>query len=94
MTISVFLDSLKVRKKIHLGVQKTNRKFYLDILIQHKDIEVLIISNLLTVHSYLMLQFDNFYIVHNLGHKKFRSVENVKLLFKVSEIKALIFIYF
>ncbi len=54
VTISFFLDSLKVRKKIHLGVQKVNIKFYLDILIQHKDIEVLIIYNFLTVHSYLM----------------------------------------
>jgi hypothetical protein len=30
---------------MHLGIKKSNPKFYLDILIHHKDIQVLIISD-------------------------------------------------
>jgi hypothetical protein len=73
---------------------KLNLKFYLDILIQHKDIQFLFSPIFLTVYICLLLSFDNFWTVHSSGHKKFKSVEIFKLSFRVSEIEALIFIYF
>ncbi len=44
-TKSVLFFSWKVNQKIRLGVQKPNIKFYFDIFIRHKDIEVWIFSD-------------------------------------------------
>jgi hypothetical protein len=86
--------SYKVKEKIQLGLKKSNLEFFLDILICHKDIGVFIFPIFLTVHIYLQLQVCNFWTVHSPEHKKFRSVEIFKLSCMISEIKAIIFIYF
>ncbi len=63
-------------------------------LIRHKDIGVLIFSGFLTVHIYLQLQICNFWTVHSPDYKNLRSFEIFKLPCTVSDIKAIIFIYF
>ncbi len=79
---------------MHLGVKKQNLKFYVDIFIYPKDIQVILFPIFLTVHIYLQLQVDNFCSVHSPNHKKFGSVEILKLSFRVLEIQAFIVIYF
>ncbi len=66
--------------------------YFLDILICHKDIEVFIFSDFSdSAHLFTVtgLQF-----LDSPEHKKFRSVEIFKLSCMVSEIKAIILIYF
>ncbi len=88
-----FSDFLK-EKLGRSGCKETILKFYLEVLIHHNDIELLIISKFWTVYVYVQSQFDNYFTVHGPGHWKFRPVEIFKLSITVSRTKAFIFIYF
>ncbi len=62
-------------------------------MIQHKDIRVLIISNILQAHIYLQLQVSIFCTEHSQDRKKIRSVEIFKLSSTVSKKKLFFYIY-
>ncbi len=82
----------KVKENIQL--EKSNLIFFLDILIHHKYLRVLILNDFFTMHIYLQLQIDNFCTVNSPDLKKFRFVEILKLSWMVSEIRTFLFIYF